>query len=374
MQFYKLVICIAIISPFVSYSQTRIKMDKMDGVYTVPCVINGLKMRFIFDTGASNVSIAMSEARFMLRNGYLNKEDILGTGKSVIANGEIIENSTINIRELEIAGIKMYNIQAIVVHEMEAPLLLGQSAIQKLGTIQLDGDEMIILKTASIDQKSNNLKVSKMLIDASDNTNNGFYELAVNLYEQAHEIDSRLFANIDYFHMGRAYCSTKKYSLGIACFEKIVESGNESERNLASVYYRMALAYSLLNEHSNTLLYCQKAVTLDPGSAAQNYRLMGTAYVGMGDYDNAKEHYGKAFQKEFVSLIDNKEATIDGFNKALDKKKIYIKNVFIGNCAYNVGLCEQRLGNLSHCNLWMAYAATFGCEDALKLRAEFGQF
>lgn len=126
-------------------SQTRISMEKDGGVYTVPCKINGLPLRFIFDTGASDVSISLTEAMFMLKNGYLKKEDL---GESVyysIANGDVAKGTKLNIKEIEFGGLKLYNIQASIVHETSAPLLLGQSAIEKLGKIQLEGNQLTIL-------------------------------------------------------------------------------------------------------------------------------------------------------------------------------------------------------------------------------------
>mgnify|MGYP002776377742 CR=1 FL=1 len=47
------------------FSQTVIIMNKENGVYTVPCKINGLSLKFIFDTGASDVSISLTEAMFL---------------------------------------------------------------------------------------------------------------------------------------------------------------------------------------------------------------------------------------------------------------------------------------------------------------------
>lgn len=120
-------------------------MQKERGVYTVPCKVNGLPLRFIFDTGASDVSISLTEAVFMQKNGYLNKADI---GEEVwysIANGDVAKGTIINIKEIEFAGLKLYNVKASVVHEMSAPLLLGQSAIEKLGKIQINGSELTIL-------------------------------------------------------------------------------------------------------------------------------------------------------------------------------------------------------------------------------------
>ena len=41
----------------------------------VGCKVNGLPLHFVFDTGASSVSISTVEATFMLKNGYLSRED-----------------------------------------------------------------------------------------------------------------------------------------------------------------------------------------------------------------------------------------------------------------------------------------------------------
>lgn len=121
-----------------SYGQTVINMEKKGGVYLVPCTLNGLKLKFIFDTGADHVSISMTEALYMLKNGYLKMEDIIGEEYYQVATGDIEVGTKIIIREIEFAGLKLYNVEASVVHELFAPLLLGQSVISKLGKIQID--------------------------------------------------------------------------------------------------------------------------------------------------------------------------------------------------------------------------------------------
>lgn len=141
-------------------------MTKEGGVYTVPCKVNGLKLRFIFDTGASKVSISLTEAIFMVKNGYLNPDDIYGTTYARLADGYITENTEILLREIEIGGLKLYNIRASVMHELAAPLLLGQTAIEKLGAIQLEGNKLIILTKGNksyydySDQKKSTFKPS----------------------------------------------------------------------------------------------------------------------------------------------------------------------------------------------------------------------
>ena len=120
------------------FSQTVIKMKRQGGISIIPCKVNGLDLELIFDTGASDVSISLTEAASMLDNGKLTKSDIIGTSNYQNANGDITEGIVINIKEIEIAGLKMTNIKASVVKNLDAPLLLGQTAISKLGKIQLD--------------------------------------------------------------------------------------------------------------------------------------------------------------------------------------------------------------------------------------------
>ncbi len=98
-------------------------MKKEGGVSIVPCKINGLNLSFIFDTGASDVTISLTEASFMLKNGYLTKEDIIGSEKYLDATGNISEGITINIREIEIEGLVLQNVKASIVKTLGAPLL-----------------------------------------------------------------------------------------------------------------------------------------------------------------------------------------------------------------------------------------------------------
>lgn len=113
-------------------------MEKLNGVYTMPCKVNGLSLKFIFDTGASDVSISLTEALFMLKNGYLNESDLLGTEYYQFANGDVGEGTKILLREIDIGGIKLNNVHASITHSLSAPLLLGQSALSRLGRFQMD--------------------------------------------------------------------------------------------------------------------------------------------------------------------------------------------------------------------------------------------
>jgi aspartyl protease family protein len=74
----------------------------------------------------------------MLKNGYLNEDDILGKESYSIANGEIAEGTKIRIKKLSFGGVLLENVDASILHTMQAPLLLGQSAIGRLGKITID--------------------------------------------------------------------------------------------------------------------------------------------------------------------------------------------------------------------------------------------
>jgi clan AA aspartic protease (TIGR02281 family) len=133
-----------------SVAQTVVYMEKDGGVYNVPCKVNGVPLKFIFDTGASNVLISLTEAAFMLKNNLLTDDDIIGTSRSQIADGSVTENTAIVLRVVEIGGIELYNVRASIIHNSKAPLLFGQSAIEKLGKIQLEGNKLTILNGGKV--------------------------------------------------------------------------------------------------------------------------------------------------------------------------------------------------------------------------------
>lgn len=115
-----------------------VKMRKSGGVYYVPCKINGTEMDFIFDTGASDITMSLTEARFLYKQEKLTNDDFIGTQQYIIADGSICEGMIVMLQKVEIGNRTLYNIQASIVDNMDAPLLLGQSALAKFGKISID--------------------------------------------------------------------------------------------------------------------------------------------------------------------------------------------------------------------------------------------
>jgi clan AA aspartic protease (TIGR02281 family) len=116
-------------------------------LYKVKCQINNLPLHFIFDTGASDVSMSAVEATFMLKNDYLSPNDISGKQRYMTADGEISEGTVINLRKVNFGGLTLDNIKASVIKNQNAPLLLGQSILNRLGKIEIDNDKKVIKVT-----------------------------------------------------------------------------------------------------------------------------------------------------------------------------------------------------------------------------------
>ena len=122
----------------VTSGKTVIKMRKESGVYYVPCKINGMEMEFIFDTGASDITMSLTEAKFLFKQGKLTVDDFVGVQQYQIADGSIHEGISVILRKVEIGGKVLSDIEASIVDNEEAPLLLGQSALAKFGKISID--------------------------------------------------------------------------------------------------------------------------------------------------------------------------------------------------------------------------------------------
>ena len=122
----------------IDFEMVEIPFIPEGGCASVKCTINDLPLNFIFDTGASAVSMSQLEANFMLKNGYLNPSDFVGNGRFVNANGEVSENAIINLKNIDFGGLHLTNVKASVVKNQKAPLLLGQTVLGRLGVIEID--------------------------------------------------------------------------------------------------------------------------------------------------------------------------------------------------------------------------------------------
>lgn len=125
-------------------SVCEIPFTREGGNCYVQCKINDLPMKFVFDTGASDVSISMVEATFMMKNGYLTKEDVVGSAYFSDAVGNINEGTVINLRKVQFGDMEIDNVRASVVRNQKAPLLLGQTVLSRAGKIEIDNEKKVL--------------------------------------------------------------------------------------------------------------------------------------------------------------------------------------------------------------------------------------
>jgi aspartyl protease family protein len=132
---------------FESEITNKLEMELENGVRYVWIEVNGIRLRFIFDTGASNICLSPAEATVLYRQGTLKNEDILSTQYFQDATGRISEGTKINLRVIKVGNIELHNVEATVIDNVNAPLLLGQSVLERFGSIEIDNyNNVIILK------------------------------------------------------------------------------------------------------------------------------------------------------------------------------------------------------------------------------------
>ena len=122
------------------------RLRNENGVKYVQVSVNGVGFEMIFDTGCSGALISAVEANYLYQKGKLSPDDILGTTQSQIADGSIVENMVVNLKEVVINNqITCSDVQATVSNNINAPLLLGNEVLDRLATIKIDNEHEALI-------------------------------------------------------------------------------------------------------------------------------------------------------------------------------------------------------------------------------------
>lgn len=246
--FYKVIItlCLSTIGSY-GTAQTTIQMEEYGGVYRIPCKVNGAKMKLIFDTGANNVCLSLTMAEYLIDNDLISKDDIIGTGSSTVADGSIVDHIKINIKDIEIQGIHLKNVEAVVIDGQNAPLLLGQSAIKKLGKYSISGNKLIIYAGQNKSKTMTKAETDRMLQEADKAYQDEAYSVALDKYEILYE---------------KNILSIKRTLNYVNCLLK-VEKNDEALEICLSIQ--------------------EKVEKTSPADRAELFNLIGTCYARMGN-------------------------------------------------------------------------------------------
>lgn len=123
-----------------SNSLEVINMHKAtSGVYEIPVQLNGvLLIDFILDSGASDVSISPDVALTLIKTGTVSQSDFIGAQKYRFADGSEAISQRFIIHQLKIGDKVISNVEASISNSTNAPMLLGQTILQRLGKFTVD--------------------------------------------------------------------------------------------------------------------------------------------------------------------------------------------------------------------------------------------
>lgn len=125
-----------------------IPYEEMGGVKVIPVKLNGVTMNMIYDTGCSGIHLSLNELQTLYKNGKLSEDDILGVKYTSIADGSIVENGSINVKEIKIGdgenSIVLHDKEATVALNQVAPILLGNEVLDELASVEVDNVKKVI--------------------------------------------------------------------------------------------------------------------------------------------------------------------------------------------------------------------------------------
>ena len=298
--FFILISCMSI------NAEVRIHMEKEAGVYKVPCSVNGLKLKFIFDTGAASVCISQTYAEMMLENGYLDESDILGKSQSTIADGSNIDNVVINLRNVEIGGLSLENVLAVVVPTQNAPLLLGQSVIQRLGKVSIDGEYLVIHNANEYTEE----ELDAIFDEAEDLYHQRVFSGALKKYKIIYDSYGDETNPSVLYKIGFCYNSLQDNKSAQIYFLKAIDladpNDNEDQSTLALSYYSLSNLSFQNEEYNNCIQYSLLTIeyAFDDLMIVESYNNIGESYFSLNNNSQALNYFNKAialFEKKYLS-------------------------------------------------------------------------
>lgn len=284
------------------FGQKVILLTKQNGVYTIPCAINGVKRSLVFDTGASTVTISMQLAELLYRSRKLSDSDIKGYGRSQTASGHIVDNMAIVLKDVEISGLHLKNVDAVVIEGQNVPLLLGLSAIQKLGKVTLQGNRLIIDSSIMLNSQLAGIRSQiELNIEKSE------YSAAIASLKRIESQDA--MEERDVFNFAQCYCYSKDYNKALMYCQQWIGTYKETApSHEPDVCYFMGLSYMGLKSHYDADSWFAKAIRListdaieytsreDANTLSYYYNQKAVNYLEGKAYENSVEAFDIATQ------------------------------------------------------------------------------
>ena len=111
-----------------------IPLEQRGGVYAVPVLINNaITLKFIVDSGASDVSIPADVVFTLMRAGTIAESDFLDTKEYTLGDGSKTSSRRFRIRSLKVGDRVLNNVTASM-SSTNGDLLLGQSFLNRFAS------------------------------------------------------------------------------------------------------------------------------------------------------------------------------------------------------------------------------------------------
>lgn len=132
-------------APVLGSAQTVVPMDSDGGTFAVPVTINNqLTLKFVVDSGASDVSIPTDVVSTLVRTGTITDADFLGSRTYKLADGSTVPSQRFLIRSLKVGGRALDNVTASIA-PVAGQLLLGQSFLRRFRSWSIDNGRSALI-------------------------------------------------------------------------------------------------------------------------------------------------------------------------------------------------------------------------------------
>lgn len=127
----------AALQPAASEPPSFVVLADGDGHFRLTGSVNGAKVHFLVDTGASLVILNEADARKV----GIDPDKLSYTATFKTANGQT-DGALIDIGELAVGAIRLEGVEGAVERQNMGDSLLGASFLRRLGSVKVDGNAM----------------------------------------------------------------------------------------------------------------------------------------------------------------------------------------------------------------------------------------
>ena len=129
--------------PLSNDKQWIVKLENENNTHYLEVKVQGVPMRFVLDTGASGMSMSIVEYMFLLHQEKI--DSIKDESLYMDASGNTEKCGVIILDSVTVGRKTLRNVQCNIIQSPDAPLLLGQNILSRMGRISIDYKDSILI-------------------------------------------------------------------------------------------------------------------------------------------------------------------------------------------------------------------------------------